>query len=344
MTLHHHTARVVCSLLFAAVAFSFHFGATATAADVVMRITMVEDEDGDPVAAGKEAAKALLEAMGDTALKAVIVSECFEDEEYKTPLMEGLTSVLPKDKIFGLATYGSYCQQGMSDFDAVCLIGIGGKVGVATALQENLGASKLVFEDAEEEIKTKLHAGGLALAKKLPRCGACRLMILMADAHSPKNQFLVEGAQEVLGKQFAITGGSANKNAGQTFVYYGGKPRQDAALGVMLSGDFSVALSGRKAQDNDAVIRTAGEGAAEAMDGMNKEPIAVLSFNCAGRRGKLDNYDDELAAIQKVTGKDLPLFGCYCAGEIGPLDAAEQQPGVRCGGSGWHVMFTVIGR
>ena len=27
-----------------------------------------------------------------------------------------------------------------------------------------------------------------------------------------------------------------------------------------------------------------------------------------------------MAAIQKAIGKDLPLFGCYCAGEIGPLD------------------------
>ena len=28
-------------------------------------------------------------------------------------------------------------------------------------------------------------------------------------------------------------------------------------------------------------------------------------------------------------GEDLPLFGCYCAGEIGPADQAEVAPGVR---------------
>jgi len=38
------------------------------------------------------------------------------------------------------------------------------------------------------------------------------------------------------------------------------------------------------------------------------------------------------------------LFGCYCAGEVGPLDVSEKPAGVLSGGGGWHVMFTVIGR
>ena len=55
--------------------------------------------------------------------------------------------------------------------------------------------------------------------------------------------------------------------------------------------------------------------------------------------------EDEFAAIQKAMGKQLPLFGCYCAGEIGPVDSLEEKkPGVLSRGSGWHVMFTVIGR
>jgi hypothetical protein len=312
---------------------------------IVLQVVMVEDEDEDPKAAGKAAAEALKKAMGDTAPKVVLVAECFEDLEYKRPLLEGITSVLPNDVVLGGATYGAFTREGCTDFDSVCLLGIGGDgVSAAAALVTELGTSKLVFEDHEAEIKTKLHAAGKKLAGKLRTTDQDKLLVLVADAHSPKNRYLVEGAQEVVGKDFAVTGGSANKNAGQTYVYFRGKPYQDAAVAVMLSGDFSVSLAGRKAQDNDAVIRTAGEGAAEAMKGMSEKPIAVLSFNCAGRRGKLDNYDDELAAIRKEIGKELPLWGCYCAGEIGPLDATEREPGVRCGGSGWHVMFTVIGR
>ena len=73
-------------------------------------------------------------------------------------------------------------------------------------------------------------------------------------------------------------------------------------------------------------------------------PLAALAFNCAGRKGKLDNLDDELAAIQKALGRDVPLFGCYCAGEVGPVDPVERQGNALSGGSGWHVMFTLISK
>ena len=310
-----------------------------------MKVVMVEDEDGDPVAAGKAAGEALKKAMGDVALKAVVVSECFEDREYKEELLEGLRAALPADLILGGATYGSFTQDGCTDFDSVCLLGIGGNgIGVAAGLVTELGTAKLVFEEHEELIKQRLHAAGKKLAGKLPKTKADRLLVVVPDAHSPKNQFLVEGVQAVVGPKFPITGGSVNKNAGQTFVYFRGKMLEDAAVALMLSGDFTVTMAGRQAKENDAVIRTAGEGAAEAMTAMKQKPIAVLAYNCAGRRGKLKSMDDELQAIQSAIGKDLPLFGCYNAGEIGPVDQSEKKPGVLSGGSGWHVMFTVIGR
>ena len=39
---------------------------------IVMRVVMVQDDDGDPFAAGKAAAEALKKAMDGVALKAVI--------------------------------------------------------------------------------------------------------------------------------------------------------------------------------------------------------------------------------------------------------------------------------
>ena len=115
-------------------------------------------------------------------------------------------------------------------------------------------------------------------------------------------------------------------------------------MGLMLSGDFDVAMSGRLAKENAAVIRSAREGAAEALGKAKRQPLAVLAYNCAGRRSKLNDIHEELAAIQQAIGKTVPLFGCYNAGEIGPVDAAEKRSDALCGGSGWHVMFTVICR
>lgn len=313
--------------------------------NILVKVAMVEDEDEDPAAAGKAAAERLDQAMGGVPLQAVLVSECFEDRQYKEKLLEGICSVVPKEIVLGGATYGSFTQDGCTDFDSVCLLGIGGDgVSVSAALVTDMGTSKLVFEEHEELIEKRLKAAGATLAGKLRETKSDRLLILVADAHSPKNQYLVQGVQQVVGKRFPITGGSANKNAGQTFVYFRGKPYEDSAVAVKLSGNFRVAMAGRKAQDNDAVIRTAKEAAAEALAGIKGKPAAVLAFNCAGRRGKLKNMEDELVAMQEALGRKLPLFGCYCAGEIGPLDTSEKKPGVLSGGSGWHVMFTIIGR
>ena len=313
--------------------------------ETVLKVVMVEDEDDDPVAAGKAAGEALKKAMGDVPLKAVIVSECFEDREYKEELLEGVCAALPKEVVMDGATYGSFTQEGCTDFESVCLLGIGGdSIGVSARLVTDMGTAKLTFEQDQERIRERLHAAGASLAKKLHRTDKDRVLILIADAHAPKNQYLVEGVQKVLGKKFPITGGCANKNAGQTFVYFGGKMYEDAAVGIMLSGDFQVSLSGRQANENEKVIATANEGAAEALRSVKGKPVAALAFNCAGRRSKLKDYGEELAAMQKALGEELPLFGCYCAGEIGPVDNPDEPSDAFCGGSGWHVMFTIIAR
>ena len=315
----------------------------AAGGQIVLQVAMAEGED--PAAAGKSAAESLKKALGDAPLKAVIISECYEGKQAKEKLLSGVASVLPKEILLGGATYGSFTQAGCSDADSVCLLGIGGDgISVSAALVTGMGTAKLTFQESRALIETRLHEAGAKLAGKLRRSGRDRLLILIPDAHAPKNQALVEGVQKVLGPQFPITGGCANKNEGQTFVYFGGRTYEDSAVALLLAGDFHVALAGRQAKDNDKVIASAGQSAAEALAGSKGKPITALGFNCAGRRSKLKKMEDELAAIQKAIGKDLPLFGCYCAGEIGPVDSTDKPPGVLSGGSGWHLMFTVISR
>jgi hypothetical protein len=316
-----------------------------TGGAILLRTVLVEDEDEQPAAAGAAAARQLKAAIGDAPLRAVLVSECFEDLDYKQELLQGICSVIPKQLVYGSATYGSFTQQGCTGFDSVCLLGIAGEgISVSAARVSDMGVSKLTFEEHEPLIKERLDAAGVKLAGKLRRTDQDRLLILLADAHSPKNQHLVQGVQKVLGNGFPITGGSANKNAGQTFVYFQGAAHADSAVALMLSGDFRVAMAGRKAMDNDQVIATAGEGAKQALSDFAGKPMGILAFNCAGRRGKLQRPEDELAAIRQALGDDLPMFGCYCAGEVGPLDASEKTADTLSGGSGWHVMFTILGR
>ena len=52
--------------------------------------------------------------------------------------------------------------------------------------------------------KPRALPAGQALAKQLPKDEAPRLLVVLADAHSPKNQSLVEGVQKALGGEFPI--------------------------------------------------------------------------------------------------------------------------------------------
>jgi hypothetical protein len=309
---------------------------------IVTRVASLQNVD--PFQAGKQSAEELQEQMVQVKPHAVVLTECFEDETYKKQVLKGICSVFPKDVVFGFSTYGSFAQQGCLDLDSVSLLGIGGQ-GIATtaALKRGLGIAGLTMEENEDELARRLRTGGAELTSKLIRRPDDRLLVIMADAHSPKNEFLLEGVQKEIGRDFPITGGSANKNADQTFVYFQGQMYTDSAIALLLSGDFDVSLSGRQAQENAKVISSAAESAAEALNGMKLKPFSVLAFNCAGRKGKLDNISEELTAIQHVIGKQIPLFGAYCAGEIGPADVAGKEKTVSSG-VGWHVMFTVLGR
>jgi len=316
---------------------------TFGAPTVTVRTASADNEDA--FKAGEAAATALKEAMGDCAPKVVFVTDCFDELAAKTKALDGVASVFGADVIVGASTYGTFTQDGPKDLDAVGLMAIGGPdVRVQTALVDKMGAAGLTLENDHAALAKALGTAGANLAGKLTKADDSRLLIVMADAHSPKNALLIEGVQLVVGKDFPITGGSVNKNAGHSFVYYKGKAYTDAAVGVMLSGKFTVAMTGRQAKANDAVISTAREGSAEALKKLDGKPVAMLAFNCAGRKGKLDNLADELAAFQDSVGTDLPVFGCWCAGEFGPADVAEPTPGQLSSGCGWHVMVTIIGQ
>jgi hypothetical protein len=297
---------LICAVLFCGCAVNETYVSSNARKGGSVVIRVASSQGTNPFEAGKAAAKALQERMGQVTPHTVVLTECFEDQAQKKEVLKGICTVFEADIVFGFATYGSFNQQGCLDGDSVGIMGIGGD-GIATmaALRRDLGIAGLTMEEHEDELAGRLRNGGADLAARLSRGPSDRLMVVMADAHSPKNQFLLEGVQKVMGKDFPITGGSANKNAGQTFVYFRGRMYTDSAIALLLSGDFEVSL---------------------------------------GRKGKLDNIEDELKAIQSVIGTDIPLFGAYCAGEIGPADITEKDPTALSSGVGWHVMFTVLGR
>lgn len=320
---------------------------TPPAADngrVVLATAMVENEDA--FAAGKEAAEALAAKLGGTAPHAVLMADCFDSVEAKGKAIAGVASVFGAEKIFGGAVYGTYTQDGASDVDTVSLLALAGNgLQVQAALTENMGAKGLTIENDEAALSAALGAGGAAVARQLPDIGNSDLVILMGDAHSPKNQYLIDGLQTVAGTKVPVTGGSISKNDGLTYIYYRGAIYSDAAFALTLQGNLSVGQAGRQAKSNDEVISTASEGAATAMKALGSgQPVALLAFDCAGRMGKLDNLSDEVNIIKTKIAPSIPIFGCYCAGEFGPADTTLETSDNVSKGRGWHVMFSVLGK
>lgn len=328
----------VCSVV------SLLVGPLATADEpVVLKTAAATGENAAD--AGRKAATELKAAFGGAAPKAVLVMDSFEDLDSKKAMLGGVASVLPKKILFGGASYGGFTQRGSVNDDGVVLLGIGGDgIGVEAALAEKMGAAGLTMEKDLEKLTATLNRAGEQLAKQLPGLDRGALMLLISDAHSPKNQLLLDGVQKVAGKKLPITGGSVNKNAGQNWVYFRGAAHTDSTIALLLTGSFKVTQTGRQAKTNEAVIETAREGSASLLKSAPAKPFAVLAFNCGGRKGKLKRLEDELEAIQASLGKELPLFGTYCAGEYGPADISESKGDCTPCGRGWHVMFTVLAR
>ena len=66
----------------------------------------------------------------------------------------------------------------------------------------------------------------------------------------------------------------------------------------------------------------AAQQAKESLEGA--APKAILMFSCVGRNLVLGRRtEEEVAAVKKVLGEDVPLIGFYTYGEIGPIDKME---------------------
>ena len=194
-------------------------------------------------------------------------------------------------------------------------------------------------------LSQRLNWAGREIGKKVRQADDANLMILLADAHSPKNSYLIDGVHCELGKAFPITGGSANKEPGQSFVYYQGLIFEDSAVAIMLSGHFNISMAGREGKGNSrVVISSVGEALSEAITNIETKPFAVFAFNSRDRKSRLRNAEDELKEMQKMIGMETPIFGAYCAGEFGPSDTADKTDGVLSSGQQRHLMVTLLGR
>lgn len=276
-------------------------------------------------AAGEAAAKKIKAQLGEAKPAVVVMAECYTEKADKAEALKGVTSVLGKDAVVSMAVYGVYTQEGAKDRNAVGLLAFSGE-GV-TARQA-----------LSEPIQSDFTNVAKRLAQKLPVKEEARLILILADCHSPKNQYFLDGLQSVYGTALPMAGGSANKNAGFNWLGHAGSLHTDVSVVLALNGPFKVSQAGDQARDNDAVLKTAEDTAMRIRQGAKSPLAGAVFFDCAGRKGKLESIEEEQEAVAKGLGKGVPFFGIWCAGEIGVANDSQGVPV----GRGWHIMATGI--
>lgn len=292
-------------------------------AQMKMNTALITDKDA--FAAGEAAAKKIKAQLGDAKPAIVVMAECYGEKAEKAEALKGVTSVFGKDIVVSMAVYGIYTQEGAKDKRTVGLLALSG---------EDVTARKALSEVIQGDFTNVAKR----LAQKLPVKNDAKLMLLLADCHSPRNQFFLDGLQSIYGTTLPMAGGSANKNVGFNWIGDAGELHTDVAALIVLNGPFKVSQAGEQARDNDAVLKTAEDTAARIRQGAKGSLTGALFFDCAGRKGKLEEIEEEQEAIAKGLGKGIPFFGIWCAGEVGVANDSEGIPV----GRGWHIMGTGI--
>lgn len=77
----------------------------------------------------------------------------------------------------------------------------------------------------------------------------------------------------------------------------------------------------------EEAIAAAKEAAEQALSQLaGRSPKAIIMFNCIARKKLFGRFaNDEIAAIQEVLGKDVPLIGFYTYGEIAPIGGNREE-------------------
>jgi hypothetical protein len=295
----------------------------------------------DAFLAGVYAAEMLKARMNGVEPHIIILTECFAEKADKAKVAKGVASVFGSERVIGISSYGFYTRDGVADREAVGLMALGGDgIAVRTAFVPKLNSVGL--DPDSPELACALGTAGRKLAEQFYpiHLDQTRVMIVLADTHSPKNQLLLDGIQSAIGTKLPITGGSVNKNNKQNWVHWKGGLYTDAAIALTIEGNVAVAMNGAQARDNQAVFNSAKKVASDLKDTNNAQ--LFLAFDCAGRKSKVDFIQDAQRAVIEGLGKNkqMPIFGMWCAGEFGCPDDSLETPV----GRGWHIMGTVIGK
>jgi len=211
--------------------------------------------------------------------------------------------------IVGQSAFLGRKQPGMS------VLFLGGDITVQPAVVTDFVMPVKDWDIKDEAVRAaekKKHAGwGRELARQVkPVAGKSNVFLQLGTQHVPRMTWVHAGTTEVLGKDVYIAGGAG---ADHGFIFDRGKTAPNALLGILISGDFRVALAGSDSVPESKIPETLRNKLTDLTRAMGGPPDLTMYFGCVSWSHHLP---EQKQAVNEVLGK-APLFGSFCGGEIG---------------------------
>lgn len=166
-----------------------------------------------------------------------------------------------------------------------------------------------------------------ALGRQVRTGGAARLALVLGDLGDGAGDYLWALRQALPADVplLGAAGGAADYvyRDGRRLTGPDGRETARGQLVVTIAGPLKLALAAcvsRNEADAPAVLAEADQVARRAVDALAGEtPRLVIAFSSAGRLRTSRLYDPrkELARLEGVFGKDVPVFGCFSRVQVG---------------------------
>lgn len=144
-------------------------------------------------------------------------------------------------------------------------------------------------------------------------------MMWASTTHTPRHYWTYAGFLDVMGLDVPCLGGGL-QDTGR--IYVNGEWHPNAAMVLMVSGDFDVGIHGTASMEPGNMGAKALANVEEALKRLGSDkPDFLVTYLCASWSDQYNEKGSNIAEHKALTTRlpDVPIIGRYCAGELGQV-------------------------
>lgn len=238
----------------------------------------------------------------------------------------------------GVGTYGLTWQAGKLGDGGLAVLLLGGQ---GLDVKGYAVGGRIEYDDSDDpakaakvrQLREAAAQRGDALGRQVPSLARPGLVLVLGALHNDWHVPFMTALHKRLPAGVPVVGGVGKWDDyvyldGREMTDAGGKPTQVGQLAVVVQGNLRLAVCPVTARDKYKPAVVLEEGLDACRDvrkrlggaaGTRPGSELVLAFSCVTRLddAKLPGPAAELANIGGVFGPAVPVFGCFCGGEVG---------------------------